>query len=100
MTDSPDQQALFARILEQGITLPEERKFYFNGVAVATSPADVVIILLRNNQPIATLNASHVTAKTFANNILQNLTKFEDLTGQTVLTLDEIAAKTGKHGDE
>ncbi|SRR5258707_10450930 len=95
MPDTP-LAANQVQLLQQGLALPPERKFYFNGIVAATSLADVVFILLQNNQPVAVLNAPYAVAKALAKNLDDLLSNFEENTGQHIMTLDELNSKLTK----
>jgi hypothetical protein len=96
MAESPDSSTQLQLLLQTGLELPAEKKFYFNGFAVVTSPSDVIITLLQNNRPIALLYTSHGTAKTLVTKVGTSLTDLEEKTGQQILTLDQIASAISK----
>src|SRR5579859_1781582 len=83
-------------LLRAGIELPADKKFYFNGIAVATTPADVVIILLQNGQPIVTLNSSHGVAKTLAENLGTAIENIEKQIGQEIFSAEKMASFISK----
>jgi hypothetical protein len=82
--------------LQAGFELPADRKFYFNGILTATSPVDVIFVLLQNNQPVALLNTTREVAKTLAGNIQAQMDQFETQTDQHILTTDELNAALSK----
>ncbi len=82
--------------LQDASELPSDKKYYFNGFAVAISPMDCVIVLLHNNQPIALLSTSHTIAKTLATQLNGLIEDLEKKTQQRILRLDEIQALLDK----
>jgi len=92
----PEQAEIFQAQLQAGLELPADKKFYFNGYTIAMSPSDILIVLLFNNQPVATLNTSSIIAKTLMKSIEGLITDYEKRTGQRVLTLDEVASATSE----
>ena len=81
-----------ADLMQNGLELPAERQFYFNGYLFTVSPSDVTIVLLQNDQPVALLNTSHTLAKTLTTAIEKELKNLEEKTGQRILTTVEISA--------
>ena len=71
---------------------PFDKRLYFNGYQVTISPQDVMINLLQNGEVQMTLNASHVTAKSFALALLDVIQKTETAIGHDYLTIDKIVA--------
>ncbi len=92
MTESDNLAQVAQAQLRASVELPAEKKFYFNGYTVATSPADFAIVLLQNDQPIALLNTSHATAKSLMRQLEKAVTAFEDRLKQPIITPEEIAA--------
>ncbi len=76
--------------LMEKIHSSELNKIYFNEFAIGVSKHDIFILLRRNGEPEAILNASHITAKSFANSLSEAVTEFEAKTNQTILNSDEI----------
>ncbi|MBI5290401.1 MAG: hypothetical protein HY872_00805 [Chloroflexi bacterium] len=81
--------------LQAGLDLPQEKKLYFNGYTIAMTPTDIVLVLMFNNQPVATLNTSPTIAKTLGKVLDALIKDYETRTGQKVLTLDEITSSPG-----
>lgn len=79
----------FEQRIVEGLKLPDERKFYFNGYTVSITPQDVIIILQKNNQPFAVLNTSHSIAKTFVEALSKLIEDFEKRTNHEILTLSD-----------
>ena len=89
-------QDVFQAQLQAGLDLPPERKIYFNGYTIATSLTDIVLVLLLNNQPIATLNTSLTIAKTLSKALDALIKDHETRTGQKVQSLDEVLSSSGE----
>lgn len=71
---------------------------YFNGFSITIGTGDVVLILKRNDRPVAILNTSHTVGKTVATKLGSIVAMFEQKMGNTIMTTDEIQAKlTGEH---
>ena len=85
---------------ERAMELPNDRRLYCNGFTIAIAAPDIAIILLYNNQPIAIVNTSHVTAKSFGVTLAKLLTVFEEQTKQDILTIDEINAAREEKNDQ
>jgi Asp-tRNA(Asn)/Glu-tRNA(Gln) amidotransferase C subunit len=54
------------------------------------SPTDAIIVLQKNNKPIASLNVSHTIAKTLANQLAGVIENFERQTKIEISTLDQV----------
>jgi len=80
----------FKARLNQALALPEEKKFYFNGFAITITPTDVLISLESTHKTIALLKAPHCVAKTLVGKLGSVITKFEQETGYTIPTLEEM----------
>jgi hypothetical protein len=80
-------------LVQAGLQLPNEKKFYANGFSIAISAADVILILLLNNQPIATVNITHSVAKSIVETLGVILKQFEKKTRSKITTLNIIAEK-------
>lgn len=65
-------------------------RIYFNGFSITISAGDVLIILKRNDRPIAILNTSHILAKTVATKMGNVVALFEQKTGSTIMTTDDV----------
>lgn len=63
---------------------------YFNEFGLGISKNDIFILLRRNGKEEAVLNASHITAKSFANALNEAINDFELRTKQKILNSDEI----------
>lgn len=87
---NPNQISRQISVDQISAELPLESKFYFNGFTVGISPMDCSIVLMRNNQPIALLNTTHVIARAMSSGLEGLIKDFEDKTGQHVMKLDEL----------
>jgi hypothetical protein len=66
---------------------------YLNGFLLGQSLSDVTIVTQTNGNPSAVLNMSFTTAKSLAIELEKVITKFEQITGHTLLTMDDIGSK-------
>ncbi|MFP4502928.1 MAG: hypothetical protein ACLFTT_18190 [Candidatus Hydrogenedentota bacterium] len=69
---------------------------YFNGFINSLSNGDVMIILKRNNRPVAVLNASYTVAKSLAQKLSQTIAYLEDATGNPIMTTDTVRSDLEK----
>ena len=86
MTEKPD----YKEKIQAGFELPEEKHIYFNGFTITITGPDVLIILVKNNKPVAVLNASHTIAKTLAELLTNIMTSFEKENNLHVYTLADL----------
>jgi hypothetical protein len=68
-------------------------RVYLNGFALAQSLADVTLLAQTNGNPSAVLNMSFTTAKSLAIELDKMIKNFEELTGHTLLTIEDIKHK-------
>ncbi len=66
---------------------------YFNGFVSSTGTGDVLIVLERHNQPVAVLSTSFTVAKTLAQKLSGLIINLENITGNTIMTTENIAKK-------
>jgi hypothetical protein len=83
----------FTKTIQGGLSLPPERKIYFNGFAISITPSDVMIVLQNNQEPVAVLNTSHSIAKTLITKLGSLINSYTKDSGIQVYTLDEIQKK-------
>lgn len=69
------------------------QEIYFNGFVNALGTGDIIIVLLRNNRPVAALNASYTTAKTLTQKLGYLVAQLEEKTGNTIMTTDNVSSK-------
>lgn len=70
-----------------GIDIPT---FYFNGMALGLTNADVNLVISLNNEPIAQLQMSFTIAKTLQEHLSDAMSKLESATNQKIMTTVEI----------
>jgi len=73
---------------------------YFNGFINSIGTGDVVIVLRRHGKPIAILNTSYPVAKTLAEHLGGMIAQFEQQTGKTVMTIDQIRKSLSEGTDD
>lgn len=93
-TEKQDEQRL-----SQAISNPDVPKLYFNGFTVAIGSGDIVLMLQRNGEPLAVLNASYTVAKTLGAKLGGSIAVLESSTGNNIMTVDDIVAKTGQNSE-
>ena len=74
---------------------PQVPMVYGNGFQVGMSNADVALILSLDNVPQARIAISFTTAKSLRDALTKGLAQFENITGHTIMTSDEIAERIG-----
>ena len=74
--------------------LPPDQTLYFNGFALAIGTGDIICTLMRNGEPVLTLNASDTVAKTLAEGLAETMRTLEKKTGQTIMTVHKIIEAT------
>lgn len=82
--------------LSRLISLPSEKKVYFNGMVVSMSASDVMIGLETNGEPAILLNTSFSVAKALVQLLGVTIDKFEKDTEYEIPTLKEVEEKLGK----
>lgn len=94
-TEVPDLQVE----IENALNNKDLPHFYFNGFTNSVGTGDVLIILKRNNKPIAVLNMSYTIAKSLSVKLGETVKALEELTGNTIMTTDDILSKIkeGEH---
>lgn len=84
--------------------LSSVQRLYINGFTVGTSLSDIFVIADTAGVTSAMLLMSFTTAKTLVQELGRAVTTFEEMTGRTLLTMDDIqkarAAKEGKKAEE
>lgn len=80
------QEQSMIEIIKSG----ELNSIYFNAFGIGVSKNDILILLKRNGNPEAILNASHITAKSLVSSLDEALRAFEDKINQKIPTSDEI----------
>jgi hypothetical protein len=82
------------------IQKPEMPKLYINGFSVGSSLSDIFVIAQTAGTPVALLLMSFTTAKTLAQQLNHLIIEFERVTGQTLLTMDDIKRAVSESGAE
>jgi len=86
------EQSTLAQI-QEAMTSDAIPHVYFNGFSCAVGAGDVVVVLTRHEQAVATLNVSYTVAKTLAQNLSLAVSELERLTGNQIMTVDDIKSK-------
>ena len=79
----------FEKRVQDALQLPDEKKFYFNGYTFSITATDIIIVIQKDDQPIAYLNTSHTIAKTLVKAMTKLIENFEKDTQHPILTLSE-----------
>lgn len=69
-------------------------KIYFNGFSCSLTEGDVTIALEFNKKPVCVANMSYTMAKTLAQKLSNIVATLESITGNTIMTTDDIANST------
>ncbi|GEM_PF-1922297 len=75
---------------------PDIPKFYVNGFFMGTSLSDAFVIVQRAGKPSAVLFMSLIAAKSLVNQLGSMVSDFEKITGQELLTMEDISEASGK----
>lgn len=74
-------------------------KIYFNGFSCSLTAGDVTLALEVNKKPVCVANMSYTMAKTLAQKLAGIVATLETITGNTIMTTDDIAGKIGAQQD-
>jgi hypothetical protein len=98
MGDSETSEAKGSGILDPS-SMP---KIYINGFSVGMSLSDIYILTEIAGSPSAMLLMSFTTAKTLAQHLMRAVSDFESMTGQSLLTMEDVhqAAEAAKSAKE
>ena len=88
--DENERSTLQPRI--KGALTSDIPKLSFNGIITTVGTGDVMIVLEQNSQPVAILNASYTVAKTLSVMLGNAITQLEELSGNQIMTTNEIKA--------
>ena len=69
---------------------PKVPVVYISGFGVATSLSDVGVLVHTAGTSSAELRMSFTTAKTLAKELTNTITELEEITGQPILTMDDV----------
>jgi hypothetical protein len=78
------QQALQAALVSP---LP---RFYANSFGIVQTSSDVTIVLMQNNQPLATVAMSFISMKSLVSDLTVTINNIEKATNQKIKTIAEI----------
>ena len=92
-----EQVPVYEQQTQEGLALPDEKHFYFNGYTILITGVDVNLVLRKNDKPIAFINTPHSVAKTLAIALNQLLDNFEKKTGRPIPTLEELEKSAPTH---
>ena len=84
-------QDLRAERLKAALVSQDVPHIYANGFVNALSDADIIVVLERNNSPVAVLNMSYTTAKSLAHKLSQLIADFEKDSNQSIMTTDVVS---------
>ena len=95
-----DELAAMQKMVQEAIASEQVVNLYGNGFVCLNSNADMIIIMQKNQRPIAVINLSYTTAKTLSEKLGQMVRDFEKTTGNTIMTIGVINEKLkGSPGD-
>lgn len=98
MGTSPNKDYL--KEIEESLALTDIPKIYANGFSLSAGTGDVVIVLKKNNQPTAILNLSFTIAKTLASKLGNTINVVEKITGNSIMTTDQINLASSKDSEK
>jgi hypothetical protein len=88
------------KLIAESVASDQIINIYGNGFICFNSNADMVVIMQKNQKPIAIINLSYTTAKTLSEKLGHMVRDFEKTTGNTIMTIDVIDEKSkGSPGD-
>ncbi len=99
-SNMPDQQADIAALILKAVeeahkgSIPQ---IYANGFSNALGTGDIVVVLQRNGLPSAVLNLSFTAAKTLSQKLNELVANLESVTGNTIMTTEDINASLEKN---
>jgi hypothetical protein len=96
-TPGPDQIEIEIQGALSDASLP---RFYLNGFSTTLGSSDVLVVLKQNNKPIALVNMSYTIAKSLSEKLANSISILEKLTGNTIMTTDDIQKKVRGAEDE
>jgi hypothetical protein len=103
MTDStPPPSDPAAQVADQ-FGSPAIPRIYINGFTLGTSLSDVYMLASTAGTPAAVILMSFTTAKTLAKQLGELISDFEKITGQSLLTMEDIqnaASKSDEAGKQ
>ncbi|MBM3301841.1 MAG: hypothetical protein FJY85_18055 [Deltaproteobacteria bacterium] len=91
--------AALRKQIEDALKNEDLPRIYFNGFASGLGNADVFIVLHHQQRPVAILNASYTVAKTLAVKLGAAIASLEEISGNVIMTTDDIAKLMEEHSD-
>ncbi len=82
--------------LVSAINDPNIPKFYMNGFNVGQSLSDIFVAMNLTGSVVGIINMSFTTAKTLMVALQEAIVKFEQQTGQELLTMHDVRERTQK----
>lgn len=86
--------------IQKAVENKELPRLYFNGFATTLSTGDVMLVLKQNDEPVAILNTSYTVAKTLAQKLEGVIVILEDITGNTIMTTEQIENAIAEGGED
>jgi len=86
--------------LAQAIGMEGIPRIYFNGFAMGIGTGDTIIVLKNGEKPVAILNASYTVAKTLVQKLGAGISTLEEVSGNSIMTTDEVQAALQKGSNE
>jgi hypothetical protein len=87
-----EESDLNAKMFAAALNSPVPR-VYLNGFLLGQSFSDITVVGQTNGNPSTVLNMSFTTAKSLAIELDKIIKKFEETTGHTLLTMEDIGTK-------
>ena len=94
-----DADESIARI-EAAMNDPNVPRIYFNGFSCSLTGGDVTVALEFNKKPVCVANMSYTMAKTLSQKLAGIVATLEGITGNTIMTTDDIAVKMNARQEE
>lgn len=79
---------------------PSIPKIYFNGFSCSLTGGDVTVALECNKKPVCVANMSYTMAKTLSQKLAGIVATLENITGNTIMTTDDIVTKIKAQEEE
>ena len=83
-------------IFENAMSDPSVPKLYTNGYTIASSDTDFILLMTQNGVPMQIVNMSFTTFKSFSLKAADAVKKFEENTGITINTVENIRSNKEK----
>lgn len=90
MADNQDKAKVIQARINAAVQSEDVPKINFNSLITTLGAADVIVILERNGQPVAVLNASYTVAKTLSVLLGNAIAQLEELSGHPIMTTMEV----------